>query len=974
MPEQIDLAAQLLSDIIAEVPDLDIKSEEDTKIKIINRILSNVLGWNGIDDIKYEANADGIFADYKIFLSGLTKIALEAKCIGKLKLNTVQDKLSHYKIKGPALREVSAEISQTFQYGSRLGAPICVLTDGNVWIIFKTFSDGVSYFEQEAFTFHSINAVFENFSEFYELLSKECVSQRLYATVFDKMKHGRLSLNRELYTAIAQDEIKLLPQSDMAFDVDRIFKAFFQKLTGDQDEELLVECFVDTKESRFADYSIEKITNHIISNIRKENIDITDQLQEAVSDTIESELGETIFIIGPTGAGKSTFITRFFSKTLNKDVRDSCIVTRINFIKHTGDLDVQLDWITEQIIASLEKQIFESGQADWESLRGLYFDIYQRRSQGVDKLLYEKDKPAFQLKFSSVIEEHVETKREDYLQRLLKNIVNNRKKLPVIVIDNTDEFSIDVKTKLFQYFNALKLQCGHMLLVFPITDKSAWSFFRTEISNIHTSKSFALPTPPPREVFRRRIDFIKAKIEAEAISHAGEQRASYFTTKGIRVQFENLAKFVAVIETLFVDDETLSTLVGELANYNIRVALALSNRIMASPILDVDALVKSYISGRSAIPERYKIIKSLICGRYSHQWKDVAEIFSIFDSQKNYVTSPLIYIRVLGYLNELKRNSKTVDQMYITVDSVLEYFDPLLSSEPAIFECLKTLWESQLIDSFDPSGGVFGSDQRVGITPRGQAHLRLALNDWSFVGELALTAELDNESVAREIRSIYRSDLSDRRRMAQIRKRFVKYMLEEDATFVGLNVADDIYKSQRDIVDRLERVQGGRKVGVVSASEFNSDRIYFGRVEFFDEKKGFGFVYITQMSASAHLRKALVSEKGIKLFDGAEVSVKINRNEKGLFITDISAIENTLDQLEFVGNIIKVHPERGYAFIKVDSKRDVFLHFSIVEDGQVNLIREGQWIKISAVQDDQGRLRAENVLELPSAPPTPPAT
>ena len=87
------------------------------------------------------------------------------------------------------------------------------------------------------------------------------------------------------------------------------------------------------------------------------------------------------------------------------------------------------------------------------------------------------------------MDEKVEQDREGYLRRLLIDIVENRKRLPIFVIDNTDEFSAPYKELLFQYFQALRRHVTHCLLLFPVTVRSAWAFSKTEIFNIYASKS-----------------------------------------------------------------------------------------------------------------------------------------------------------------------------------------------------------------------------------------------------------------------------------------------------------------------------------------------------------------------------------------------------------------------------------------------------------------------------------------------------
>ena len=74
-------------------------------------------------------------------------------------------------------------------------------------------------------------------------------------------------LTQELEAPIREDDIKLNLKSSLAFDLDEVFSTFFTNLTGEADEDLLIECFVETKESRIADFSLEKMTARALGNL-----------------------------------------------------------------------------------------------------------------------------------------------------------------------------------------------------------------------------------------------------------------------------------------------------------------------------------------------------------------------------------------------------------------------------------------------------------------------------------------------------------------------------------------------------------------------------------------------------------------------------------------------------------------------------------------------------------------------------------
>ena len=101
--------------------------------------------------------------------------------------------------------------------------------------------------------------------------------------------------------------------------------------------------------------------------------------------------------------------------------------------------------MTDQLIEAIEKSIFVDGIPQWDDFLGLYFGEYRRRSQGVDAVLYKNQPEKFREKFGENMDSKVEHDREGYLRRLLIDIVQNRKKIPVIIVDNTDEFDLELR-------------------------------------------------------------------------------------------------------------------------------------------------------------------------------------------------------------------------------------------------------------------------------------------------------------------------------------------------------------------------------------------------------------------------------------------------------------------------------------------------------------------------------------------------
>jgi cold shock CspA family protein/predicted type IV restriction endonuclease/GTPase SAR1 family protein len=950
-----------------------IHTEEDAKVQIITRLLTESLGWM-FGDINCERKHDSGYSDYVLSDNQLPSVLLEAKRAGTVNINAQEKgRLKHYKISGPALTDTIPGIDQAASYAAPNGLPFAVLTDGIAWIVFKTFVPGENFKSKPAFVFPSMDAVQADFSVFYDLLAKEQVRKKLYNGMFDAIHHNRLLLSRTLVAPIEESEIRIQQKSALAFDLDRVFGTFFSKLAGDEDEDLLIECFVETRESRIADFALEKITANVLGNLSPVEKDVDRELASLIESAVDVESGRTIFIVGPTGAGKSTFLDRFFKKTLSQPLRNRCVVCRVNYLDFSGAENLTLSWLTEHMIKQFERHLYTDGSPTWNELLGLYHSEYDRRARGVDAQLYATDPSQFKIKFGEFLERMVESDREGYLKRILSDIIRNRKKLPIVVIDNTDEFTLDNKKNIFQFAQSMARHANHCLLIFPVTDKSAWSFSKTDIFSIYQSLSFYLPTPSPREVFRRRVDFLKRRLSEVA---AGGQKKEYFTGRGINISIKNLDGFAVVLERVFVDHDYTSRTLGELTNYNIRRTLLLSKRVITSSVLRIEDLLKSFILGEFSVPSFAKFMNALMKGDYDAYRKgDDHNVYPVFQVDPEIRQSPLLTLRILVLLDTVRKSGRSIDERHLGLVSIFDYFDAMGCAEVAVDRALLALSEAALIDPFDASVRNLSPGQRFSISFSGAAHLKLATHNDVFFEQMALTTSIVDEDVANRIRAAYRSNASYQTRMSEVRRAFMDYLKTEDSSNLTIPEGAPQYECQLELTDLLTSLahadtnQSG-DVAESLGSEFAEGTVkeaVTATVDWFDSVKGYGFVDVDGIGG-VFLHASKLQDKGLgSIHDGDEILCDISRDQKGLHVSRVRELKTDPAAIEIANcRVIRLYAERGYGFVRVgDSPRDAFFHFSLIAADSRELLTLSTIMHAEVGPDNKGRgLQVRRVLAL----------
>ncbi len=947
----------------------EIVTEEDAKIQLIVRFVTEVLGWDH-SDISTERKNDNGFSDFIISHAGRPQFLIEAKRIGELELTSSATTMQHYKISGPALKRCLEGIEQAASYCAPEGIQLAVVSDGIRWIFFRPHIPYQPYKSKEAIVFPNLDALLAEFTLFFELMSKEGIQQSLYKHIFDKIHDNRVLLTRSLRAAFGDSDIHPNQKSQIAFDLDRIFTSFFSGMSGDSDPNMLLECFVETKESRIADFALEKLTTHVLGNISPDE-EVDDSLKQLIANTISDKHGETVFIVGSSGAGKSTFLKRFFQATLPKSIRDRCIVIKIDVLDATGDDASSLSWFTNEAIKQIEEQLYEKGYPDWDQLLGLYHLEYKRRSEGSDAQLYKRDKNQFKEKFGEYMNQQSEQDREGYLKRLMMDIVENRKRLPIFVVDNTDEFGVTYKETLFQYFQALRRHVTHCLLFFPCTDKSAWSFSKTELFNIYSSKSYFLPTPAPREIFRKRLEYLKGKIKPK-----GKTKGIYDAGNSFKIRLENVEAFASAIEDTFVLQDFASNLLGSLANFNIRKTLSLSNRVITSSAIGIEDLLKSYISGDQTPLTTTRVVQTLILGDYNFYKKgDSPELFPVFEVSPKIAQSPLLPIRILSLLKATHDARSSDDTRYLSVASIFQYFDGMGYAEIAVETSLSELLQAGLVEKHDPSATGMSIEQRIAIRHSGIAHLELALFNQTYFELMALTTLITNSGIAEEIRLQYLSNDPLPLKMKRVRQTFASFLLDEDAHF-GRVPSSDQYAVQEAVTADIRKFSSGEsqtelanRDGVITSSQLGViAEAQVATVDWFDSAKNYGFVILDGSGESAFLHSSVLEKCSVtEVRDGDPVLVDISRSHKGIAVSKISKLKKRkrISATGVEAVVVKMYHSRGYGFVYVPAlEQEAFFHSSLLPESQRDDLGEGTAFLAEINEDPKGRgLQVRRILK-----------
>jgi hypothetical protein len=760
----------------------EIDNEADTRFKLIDQILTKVLEWQPLDDFSLERYGESGFADYVLSADGRDRMVVEAKRLGSVLVDTAAGTTQFLAVKSVALKNAQSGLKQAQSYCVDTGITFAVLTSGTEWIAYLAIREhGKKPSEGKVIVFPSLNAISQDFSQFWDLFSRTAVVEERYKIRIREIEGLRVQSSEVLKPILKTGDIKFLPKSQLAIDLDRVFKEFFSSMAGQNDPEMLAQCFVESKESKEADVNLEKIASSLISRLEKMSSAEGEQLQRRMQSALESQHGEFILIIGNKGAGKTTFIDRFFRLVLQNNLRDACAVVRVDVGDSTGDPSSIVSWLDDQMLHTLERDLFENGRASNDQLQGIFYSEYCRWKEGPHKILYESDKAAFKIKFGEYLEELRTKNVHSYVERLLKDIVDNRKKMPCLVFDNTDHFSAKFQEAVFQYAQSL-FRTVFSFVICPITDRTIWGLSKHGPLQSYDSTAFYLPVPAMKSILEKRINFIRNKLQDSVHGTHGQ----YFVGRGIRIKVQDIEAFASCVEEIFVTNEGVSRIIGSLANFDIRRSLQLSQRIVTSPHVKIDDLVKLYLTDGN-LPIRQRAIHlGILCGDANHFSQESSHyVVNTFEIQGDDLTSPILKIGLLRFFMDVEnQNNQDALASHASVEDAINYFDSMGISKGTIKWHLQRLASALLLSTYDAAEEKISEDSRLRITPSGKMHYEWALNNSAYITEAALSTPLRSGLGRDDLVTLWTSEgKKSREDWDEFVRKFAEYCLEQDKVF-----------------------------------------------------------------------------------------------------------------------------------------------------------------------------------------------
>lgn len=668
-------------------------NEADTRHKIINRLLHEVLAWPH-SAVACEQNVADGYIDYVLTDgAGRPALVIEAKRTGKyfqLPRGVAEGTdLKRMRLKTLTTnREIRAAVTQVMAYCPQVGSEYACITNGSEFIIFRTFIRGRDFTEADALVIPSLSYFSEKFTEADNFLSYEAVAKsRSLHTVLDP---GR-GTTRELYypkNGIGHYDAAFA-RNEYAKYLDPIARRYFTDISP-TDDRMMRFCYVFAQGTHEAEANLKtRLTDQLtpfFSNDGAVEISQTrsgGSFTQRIARSLAAAKTDVLIVYGGKGAGKSTFIRRLLYHDPPPELQLHAFPIIIDFLQAPQQSDPLVHYVWAQAVTALDQDELLSGPIEQlVELFGDRFAVANRQelsaypAGGIDYLrernkliaLWREDKP--------------------YVTRRFVEYWKAKGKGLVICFDNTDQLPPRLQDLCFLTAQNVARELSSVVIISMREERYCRARTVGVLDAYHNS-GYHLAAPDLQYVFTKRLRFLLNDLTKAP-------KGPILDVLPADSPFQKLAAFFVVCLRQFVrtQNNAMSRFLRECSRDNTRLALEFFRQFVTSGYTHIQEMMAS---PHWTVIEHQVIKPMMIPERYNYD-ENKSLIPNLFQCRSASHGSHFTAIRILRMLRQGIRTTPEKGG-YWRVDALCDDYETTFSMRGDYEACLDVLLRHGLIES-----------------------------------------------------------------------------------------------------------------------------------------------------------------------------------------------------------------------------------------------------------------------------------
>lgn len=787
--------------------DLVLANEAQTRFDVVDRIIRNVLGWqHGSIAVEDYAPTDkkAAYIDY-LLRSGDSSIVIEAKKMGvAFPTPTVKTKL---KLNGAVLSAaaIASAIKQAYAYAVEKEADIAVVTNGLCWCFFSVVGYREDAYASLLFPFSKDGHA----EQLFELLCADNVSSGSLARITNELPQAE----ERLLTAfrVADDRID---RNNIA---DQISPALNRALYAEallNDPEALRRCFVTTEARTKFDgilgmHLADPKPVAVTPAKRISRSKSGDHLEKIISNANPSYAPPVTLIIGPVGAGKSTYLKHFelvSGSSLLTSKSANWIYVDMEAMGKGGDPRA---FMYEKLKNYLDSGM-PSGPATYEKhIEPAYAAEIRALRTGPLALLADDDAEVRRFIAERIFDDYKAT--EPYVDKVVSQLAMEN--LAVIVLDNIDLYEDDVlESAVFAEGLALSKRV-HCHVIVSVRDTTYVRHKNDSAFNAYELRKLWLDPPPLKEVISLRLSYSKAVLKGRS--------ATIDLPNNKHLQVPDLSVFFDIVQQSILRGQA-GDYIDAIADLDTRKGLDLVKNFLTSGHIEANRALKQYLLGDTQYYFPFhEIFKGSMLGQWMHFREGRAEGINIFDSRLGSRRLRMLRAFVLQFLVHRAKDERLME---VTVKECCEFMSAIGSTAVQVMSCLEFLNKHRLVRT--TTSEPVSAESTIVAARSGGYYARILSGKFVYVEECMYDTAIDSAEAWRDIHDITAQILSEGNRLTRMQKRkdriliFLQALEEiEDEIVEEVPVMESlctINKIRRavlnDVEDAMRKIKAGPRI------------------------------------------------------------------------------------------------------------------------------------------------------------------
>lgn len=721
-------------------------SEADTRVKLIDRIITDVLGWpEELIERETHTGAGTGFSDYQIGAPQKPLFVIEAKREGVSFELPGESGRRRLALSGTltTATEVKAAIEQVRQYSvADTVIRYAVATNGYAWIIFEGAPLGKKWRTGQAIIFYSLKDIQDNFTEFWKILSYEAVQQGALTQAFETHTRGP----RQQYRVLDG-----LPNRDLPLDRNRlhahlspVIDAFLRDIAEQSQPEILKSCYVHLRSVHVASSGLKQIIDDSIPRLLREQGTTKISTGKDSSGAFDQEIETAIrvpnwhmyVLLGGIGAGKSTFIKRYIKITGAEALHHHAVYFYIDLLGTTlNPADLEKNWY-EQILGDIRSRY--SGVV--AENRKTFREIYKKDLE----LLYEARYAAEGLNSEELerkYSEEIEKKRQDVCDhtRRLLGLAKVRNRAVVIFIDNVDQLGPDYQAQVFLLAQKITRDIG-AITILSLREESYYAANTQKTLTAYANKKFLIASPHFRELVHLRLKF------AMQLLKKSDDELEVILRSGIKIHKKEILDFLQILErSVFQKSQNVGHFIEAICGGNMRLALEMFNTFLVSGTTDVDKMLAIYQrEGKYHVPFHEYVKSVMLMDRYYYRETAANPIMNVFECGTEKNSSHFTALRLIMLLDQHKSESTREGRGYIEVQRVFNEFEAAFDNLDDLINTANRMVRWKLIEVDTKSTDSILGAKHVRVTSAGLFYLAGLANSFPYLDLVLQDTPIDD--------------------------------------------------------------------------------------------------------------------------------------------------------------------------------------------------------------------------------------